>query len=122
MAEVLFKPSRSQFPAIGGFVKDSTGGISLEKWAMTFNMNELVGLGNLPPTESSHCSPWWLLITCPETWDPDFDDLVAHYIPRQNFFLAIFKDLENEVIQSGESLPSPRLSEHMARSLDKGDF
>lgn len=74
------------------------------------------------PAEFFHCSPWWLLLTRPETWDPDLDDFLVQYIPRQKIFLDVLQDRENELIQSGATLESLRLSEHMAQSLDNGNF
>lgn len=41
--------SRCQFSAIRGLVQGKTGDFPVEKRAMTFSMNELVGLGNFPP-------------------------------------------------------------------------
>lgn len=52
MANILLGLSRCQFPAIGGLVKDSEG-FSVKKRAITFNMNELVSMGNFPPRRLS---------------------------------------------------------------------
>ncbi|WEW60256.1 hypothetical protein PRK78_005741 [Emydomyces testavorans] len=49
MAEILLQLSRCRFPAIGGLVKTDSWKWDIDKRAMTFNMNELVGLGNFPP-------------------------------------------------------------------------
>lgn len=49
MVKILLELPRCQFSAIGGLVQGKTGDISVEKRAVTSNMNELVGLGNFPP-------------------------------------------------------------------------
>ncbi|KAM5429677.1 hypothetical protein McanMca71_007105 [Microsporum canis] len=53
MADILLELSTCRFPAIGGLVQDGSGRFSVGKRAMTFNMNELVGLGNFPPKRLS---------------------------------------------------------------------
>lgn len=220
MAEILLELYRCQFPAIGGLVRDDSGGWLVEKRAVTFNMNELVGLGNFPPkrlsqssfpdattylvsladdhlhhletqrndavadqddcrkkyiarclfrqvaskfsgmynngpfplfcddlrpsnvlvdedfsvravvdwefcyaapAEFSHCSPWWLLLARPETWDAGFDDFLAHYMCRQEIFLGALRDRENELTES-RVISEPRLSELMAQSIENGSF
>lgn len=74
------------------------------------------------PSESSYCSPWWLLLACPETWEPDIEDFLTHFTPRQKLFLEILQGHENELIQKDVQLDSPRLSDYMARSLEDGTF
>lgn len=49
MADVLLELYKCRFPAIGGFVQGDLGVASVEKRALTFNMNGLVGLANFPP-------------------------------------------------------------------------
>ncbi|KAK2764537.1 hypothetical protein FQN54_009232 [Arachnomyces sp. PD_36] len=220
MAEILLELYRCQFPAIGGLVRDDSGDWLVEKRAVTFNMNELVGLGNFPPkslsqsffpdattyfvsladdhlhhletqrndavtdeddcrkkyiarclfrqvaskfsstynngpfplfcddlrpsnvlvdedlrvravidwefcyaapAQFSHCSPWWLLLGRPDTWDAGFDDFLAHYMCRQKIFLEALRDRENGLAES-RILPEPRLSELMAQSIENGNF
>lgn len=41
------------------------------------------------PVEFSHCSPWWLLLARPETWDSGIDDFLYHYKSRQKIFLEV---------------------------------
>lgn len=50
MAKILLELSQCRFPEIGGLAKDDgePGSFSVKKRAMTFNANELVGLGNFP--------------------------------------------------------------------------
>ncbi|EEP77312.1 predicted protein [Uncinocarpus reesii 1704] len=74
------------------------------------------------PAEFFHCTPWWLLLGRPETWEAGFDDFLAHYIPRQQVFLDILQNCEEELFKNGAALDSPRLSEHMAQSLKNGQF
>lgn len=63
------------------------------------------------------------MLACPETWDPDLDDFLTHYIFCQKIFLDVLQDCENELIQSGVFSPeSPRLSGRMAQSLDNSTF
>ncbi|KAF3490771.1 phosphotransferase family protein [Arthroderma uncinatum] len=56
MAKILLELSTCRFPAIGGLVQGALGGFSVEKRAMTFNMNEFVGLRNFPPKRLSQHS------------------------------------------------------------------
>ncbi|PGH10637.1 hypothetical protein AJ79_05351 [Helicocarpus griseus UAMH5409] len=74
------------------------------------------------PAEFSHCSPWWLLLARPETWNAGIDDFLAHYMPRQKIFLEVLRDCENELNQNGSIFGSPRLSELMAQSIEDGSF
>lgn len=48
MAGILLELYRCQFPAFGGLARGGSGGWSVKKRGVTFNMNELVGLGNFP--------------------------------------------------------------------------
>ncbi|KAH0558460.1 hypothetical protein GP486_004881 [Trichoglossum hirsutum] len=51
MAEVLIELSKCQFSHIGSVTEDELGAWSVNRRALTFNMNELVSLGNFPPKE-----------------------------------------------------------------------
>lgn len=53
MAQILLELSKCQFSNIGSITQDEHGTWSVRKRALTFNMNELVSLGNYPPKESS---------------------------------------------------------------------
>lgn len=53
MVKILLELPRCQFSAIGGLVQGKTGDFSVEKRAVTSNMNELVDLGNFPPKRLS---------------------------------------------------------------------
>lgn len=74
------------------------------------------------PVEFALCSPWWLLLARPETWEAGFDDFLEHYIPRQKLFLEILRACEQESIDSGVVLGSPRPSVYMAQTLENGTF
>ncbi|KAL2872091.1 phosphotransferase family protein [Aspergillus lucknowensis] len=74
------------------------------------------------PLEFSHCSPWWLLLARPQTWEPDIDDFLVHYTSRQKLFLEILRDRESELARECIQLGSPLLSDQMARSLEDGTF
>lgn len=49
MAEILIELSKCQFSRIGSITADESGAWSVNRRALTFNMNELVSLGNYPP-------------------------------------------------------------------------
>jgi Phosphotransferase enzyme family len=51
MAGILIELSKCQFSRIGAITQDEPGAWSVNKRALTFNMNELVALGNYPPKE-----------------------------------------------------------------------
>lgn len=74
------------------------------------------------PVEFVGCSPWWLLLTRPASWDGGLDDFIAKYIPRQKLFLETLRTCEEEMIQSGVTLRSPYLSDQMAESVENGNF
>ncbi|KAL9112349.1 MAG: hypothetical protein Q9227_003467 [Pyrenula ochraceoflavens] len=74
------------------------------------------------PVETSHCSPWWLLLAHPDQWDDGLKDFMIKYLPRHEVFLEVLRECEAEAETQGLWLESPRLSEHMARSLHNGHF
>lgn len=51
MAKILIELSKCQFPRIGAITQDGSGIWSVDRRVLTFNMNELVSLGNYPPKE-----------------------------------------------------------------------
>ncbi|KAK2732699.1 hypothetical protein FQN57_002489 [Myotisia sp. PD_48] len=53
MAEILLELSRCRFSTIGGLAQDSSTTIVATELALTFNVNGLVRLGNLPPKKLS---------------------------------------------------------------------
>ncbi|KAK2812931.1 hypothetical protein FQN50_000952 [Emmonsiellopsis sp. PD_5] len=222
MAEILLELSKCRFSAIGGIACQDSGEFSVGKRAMTFNMNELVGLANFPPkqlaqrsfrdapsyltsladthllhletqrndavtdeddcrkkylarclfrqvcstfsttyangpfplfcddlrpanvlvdgdlrvrgvidwefsyaapAEFTHCTPWWLLLARPDTWDGGIDNFLTHYKSRQNIFLEILRQVEEgQQLERGLVPHAPRLSERMAASLEDGRF
>ncbi|KKY24995.1 putative phosphotransferase enzyme family protein [Phaeomoniella chlamydospora] len=75
------------------------------------------------PAEMTYCSPWWLLLAHPDDWeDGDLKSFLESYIPRQELFLRVLKDVEDMMIRNNAISDSQRLSVHMAQSLSNGSF
>lgn len=69
------------------------------------------------PAEFTYCSPWWLLLARPESWEGGIDAFLAQYMPRQRVFLEVLRDCEKEA-----GLESYDLSGHMSQSFENGNF
>lgn len=74
------------------------------------------------PAEFTYCSPQWLLLCRPESWDAGLDDFLFHYEARLKIFLDMLRGYEDDLAKHKFPLDKPRLSEHMRRSFDSGDF
>lgn len=74
------------------------------------------------PAEFTFSAPWWLLLARPDMWDTGLDDFLVQYEGRLNIFLEVLRERENLLERGGTKPNTPRLSEHMARSLESGDF
>ncbi|OJJ72679.1 hypothetical protein ASPBRDRAFT_42406 [Aspergillus brasiliensis CBS 101740] len=74
------------------------------------------------PTGFAHSPPFWLLLELPELWKPGLDDWIARYEEVLPTFLNVLKDKEQAAIDRGTLNESDRLSGHMLRSWESGDF
>ncbi|KAJ5178038.1 phosphotransferase enzyme family protein [Penicillium coprophilum] len=74
------------------------------------------------PVEFTYAAPWRLLLERPESWDPDFDQFMAIFLPRFRTFLEVLRNCETEKIKARSLTQSQRLSIAMEQSLDTGLF
>lgn len=74
------------------------------------------------PVEFSYAPPWWLLIEKPEFWPNGIDDWENVFDYRLKTFLGAMRDCEDTEIQKGHLKENQRLSSHMQRNWDSGDF
>ncbi|KAL4901175.1 hypothetical protein BDW74DRAFT_187830 [Aspergillus multicolor] len=74
------------------------------------------------PVEFSHAPPWWLLLDPPEYWREGLDAWSETYDKRLKIFLKVLEKCENTAIERGRLSEDQRLSGHMRRSWDTGDF
>ncbi|GCB17568.1 hypothetical protein AAWM_00453 [Aspergillus awamori] len=74
------------------------------------------------PTGFAHSPPFWLLLELPELWKPGLDDWTARYEKVLPTFLKVVKNKEQAAIDRGTLKEPDRLSEHMWRSWQSGDF
>nr|ASK38719.1 putative phosphotransferase [Paecilomyces divaricatus] len=74
------------------------------------------------PLEFTYCSPWWLLLAHPDSWENGFNDFFTQYMPRQKIFLEVLRECEDEAAARSAVVDSPRLSEHMEQSIHNGSF
>lgn len=74
------------------------------------------------PVEFSHAPPWWLLIEKPELWPNGMDDWEIVFNHRLKTFLRAMKSREDTEIQKGHIKENQRMSSHMQRSWDSGNF
>ncbi|RDH39347.1 hypothetical protein BDQ94DRAFT_165071 [Aspergillus welwitschiae] len=74
------------------------------------------------PTGFAHSPPFWLLLERPELWKPGLDDWTARYEKVLPMFLKVLKNKEQAAIDRGTLEEADRLSEHMWRRWQSGDF
>lgn len=74
------------------------------------------------PIEFAYCPPFWLILEKPEYWKEGLDDWTETYGRRLKTFLKMMKEREDAAINLGELTEEDRLSEHMRRSWESGDF
>ncbi|PLN74598.1 hypothetical protein BDW42DRAFT_181940 [Aspergillus taichungensis] len=67
------------------------------------------------PVDFSHAPPWWLLIEKPKYWSGGLEDWTRVFDRRLKTFLAAMRSCEGAVDKN-------RLSDHMQRSWESGDF
>jgi hypothetical protein len=72
--------------------------------------------------EFSHAPCWWLLIEQPEYWPDGIDEWVMAYEPRLQTLLTALREREDALILAGRLEDRRRLSGHMQKSWDSGDF
>ena len=70
------------------------------------------------PVEFSYAPPWWLLIEKPEYWSEGIEDWTRVFERRLKTFLTAMRSCEGAVDQHDQH----RLSDHMQRSWESGDF
>ncbi|PLB40873.1 uncharacterized protein BDW47DRAFT_115818 [Aspergillus candidus] len=70
------------------------------------------------PVEFSYAPPWWLLIERPEYWAEGIEDWTRVFDRRLKTFLTAMRNCEGAVVQHDQR----RLSSHMQRSWESGDF
>ena len=80
MARILLALYRCQFPEIGAITRKAAGLWSVGKRALTFNMNELVSLGNLPPNKLSQCP----FMSAADYFEALAQDHLSHLVFQRN--------------------------------------
>ncbi|PYH38612.1 uncharacterized protein BO87DRAFT_393201 [Aspergillus neoniger CBS 115656] len=74
------------------------------------------------PTGFAHSPPFWLLLELPELWKQGLGDWAAKYEKVLPVFLRALKDREQAAIDRGIMEENDRLSGHMLKSWESGDF
>ncbi|RDW68899.1 uncharacterized protein DSM5745_08659 [Aspergillus mulundensis] len=74
------------------------------------------------PTGYAYDPPSWLLLEQPESWEPGLDDWVEKYEKVLPTFLKALKAKEDAGIERGVLKEEHRLSHHMLKSWESGDF
>lgn len=74
------------------------------------------------PTAFVYSPPFWLLIEKPEYWPEGLADWIEKFAKRLQIFLKVMKEKEDAAIARGVLQKRHRLSNHMIRSWESGDF
>ncbi|OOF91465.1 hypothetical protein ASPCADRAFT_177528 [Aspergillus carbonarius ITEM 5010] len=74
------------------------------------------------PAEFVYSPPAWLLLERPEYWQDGLDDWARAYQKRLPLFLEELQLREDMAIQRGIISEGDRLSQHMKKSWESGDF
>lgn len=74
------------------------------------------------PVEFTYAPPWWLLVEKPEYWPKGLEDWTRVYERRLKTFLGAMIKCEDAAIDRGEMSDAQRLSGHMKKSWESGDF
>ncbi|KAJ5363660.1 uncharacterized protein N7496_009373 [Penicillium cataractarum] len=74
------------------------------------------------PVEFTYAPPWWLLVEKPEYWPEGLEAWTRVYERRLKTFLGAMIKCEDARIDRGEMSDAQRLSGHMKKSWESGDF
>ncbi|KAL3449099.1 hypothetical protein BJX65DRAFT_274061 [Aspergillus insuetus] len=74
------------------------------------------------PTGFAHSPPFWLLLELPESWEAGLDEWTEKYEKVLPTFLKVIKGKEDLAIERGTLQECDRLSRHMIKSWESGDF
>ncbi|CEL08470.1 hypothetical protein ASPCAL11620 [Aspergillus calidoustus] len=74
------------------------------------------------PTGFAHSPPFWLLLELPKFWEGGLNDWTEHYEKVLPTFLNVMKAKEDAAIERGALKECDRLSHHMLKSWQSGDF
>ncbi|KAL4905559.1 hypothetical protein BDW74DRAFT_177928 [Aspergillus multicolor] len=74
------------------------------------------------PSSFAYSPPWWLLLGMPESWKPNLIDWVEKYEKALPVFLKALKAKEDAGIQRGVLKEEHRVSHHIAKGWESGDF
>ncbi|RDW67429.1 uncharacterized protein DSM5745_09295 [Aspergillus mulundensis] len=74
------------------------------------------------PVEFTRAPPWWLLLEQPEYWPEGLDAWSDTYELRLETFLRALEKCEDTAIERGRLSEDQRLSGHMRRSWETGEF
>ena len=74
------------------------------------------------PTGFAYSPPFWLLLELPEFWEQGLDDWTAKYENVLSTFLKVLKAKEQTAIGRGTLKETDRLSGHMFKNWQSGDF
>ncbi|KAM4067317.1 hypothetical protein HRG_001291 [Hirsutella rhossiliensis] len=129
MADIMLELYKLPFPRIGAI------GHEVDQWKvakrpLTLNMNELVRVGNYPPSEFAQpsfqtASEYFEELARQQYLHLKYqrnDAFLDRYRPRLELFLREMKACEDERICAGTLEESERLSEPMAQSMANGMF
>ncbi|KAI2789115.1 hypothetical protein POX_e07143 [Penicillium oxalicum] len=74
------------------------------------------------PVEYTYAPPWWLLIEKPEYWNAGLESWTDFYTQRLEVFLNAMTKREDAAIADAKMTEEQRLSTHMRKSWNSGQF